>query len=140
MSITVAQASSNLSTRTLNLLQAFGLSGQSSEQFNTAIARSLISLGIKPGNINTPTDADLAKVTDSEIAEFLDVSHFYVLEQILDNAEDVTEREGLNEQRWNERYAELRKRINNLQDRLEKLYGFGSSLTATNLQYKWIQS
>lgn len=144
MTLARAQVDDAMVRRMGRMLSWWGLDGTTDDGTNpdvgAALGRALIGLDATPSSLSDPVDADLAATdTPAASARLLDLVHLHLLEACYDNADEVSEREGVNEQRWNERIAELRQRINQARAALAAAHGDGLGVVSGGtLSVAWL--
>lgn len=127
---TRAQVESIMVRRVGRILEFWHLDGQVKDGHNAdvgaALGRALLEVGgTLPTNLASPSDADVDGVDAADLARVLDLTHLHLIEACLDNADEVRGRRGVNEQEWNGRIAELRRRYDQKLAEVGARYGDG---------------
>lgn len=129
MPMTRAQVETLMVRRLGRLMTYWNLDGSTVDGTNVdvgaALARTLMGLSLTPDDVTSPTDLELEDVAATSYPELLDLTHMYLLEACLDHTDEVREREGVNEQEWNGRIAELRRRYDQKRQEVAERYGEG---------------
>lgn len=92
---------------------------------NDPIGKALRDLSINVTDITTVADADLLTLADTDRYKLLDIAELRCLETIEGNLDEVTERQGTDEQDWNGFLIRLRAKIEHKRQKLEDEYGIG---------------
>jgi hypothetical protein len=106
----------------------------SNSDLSDPISLALRDVGVTAFDPVEPSDADIASVTESDRSRFLDIAELRCLESVQNNIDEVSEKQGTDNQEWNTWFETLRKRIADKRKALQDVYGFGmGSLKAATL-------
>lgn len=94
------------------------------------ISFALLAMSITPADITTPTDADLATVTNEQIGELLDRAELRLLQNILGNMDAVSLSVDGRSESYGQITVSLEQAITRLQTKVDNDYaGAGNTLT-----------
>lgn len=127
--LTRAKVERTLVRRCGRLLSFANLDGKTDTGTNAdlsdPIATALRDIGIDPFDPVEPSTSDIASVASDDHARFLDIAELRCLESILNNIDEVSEKQGTDQQEWNQWLANLQKRVDAKRKALQELYGYG---------------
>jgi hypothetical protein len=144
MPLTRPQVETLMARRLGRLLQYWNLDGVTADGTNpdvgASLARSLMGVGVAPADATDPTDEEVARCATERHPELLDLTHLHLLEACLDNTDEVRQREGVNEQEWNGRISELRRRYEQKRQDVAERYGEGLALgIGGTIAVQWLE-
>lgn len=144
MAVTRAQVEFLMIRRLGRLMHYWNLDGTTVDGTNpdigAALARGLMGVGITPDDPTSPTDLEVAQCATARYPELFDLTHLHLLEACLDNTDEVRQREGVNEQEWNGRISELRRRYEQKRQDVAERYGEGLALgTSGTVTVQWLE-
>lgn len=91
------------------------------------IAEGLRSLGIAPVDPTNPQTSDLAAVTDTQLAQLLDVAEYRAMLSVIGNLDEVDEQEGSDRKDFTKFAEHVLRVTRELGDRVAALYGYGAA-------------
>jgi len=102
----------------------------SNPDLSDPISFALLAMSITPADITTPTDADLATVTNEQIGELLDRAELRLLQNILGNMDAVSLSVDGRSESYGQITVSLEQAITRLQAKVDADYaGAGNTLT-----------
>ena len=96
------------------------------------IGWALREAGYTTADITSPTDAEVNSAED-DIDEVVDLAELRTLANIVGNLDDVDVTVGPRSEKLSQLAIQVQKRLDSVEKRLEKLYGFGASSLGTGV-------
>ena len=130
MAITRANVENVLVHRAGALMTKAGMDGATVDGTNTdladPIAYGLRQAGYDVDDFTSPTDAEIDDAAD-DIDQVVDLAELRVLENILGNLDDVDTTLGPRTERLSQLASQVEKKLDRLQTKCQKLYGYGAA-------------
>lgn len=136
MSVTRANVENVLVKRLGPLMTKAGQDGTTVDGTNTDLADpigwALRETGYSTADITSPTSAEVNAAVD-DIDQVVDLAEFRTLGNILGNLDDVDVTVGPRSERLSQLAAQVQKRLESVEKRIERLYGYGASSLETGV-------
>ena len=128
MALTRVQVDQILRERAGPLLEAAGLAiapAASYCDFDDFISMALFDMGYTVASILVVVDSDLAQVPAGSYSEFLLLTEYHMLENIMGNLDDVDITQGPRSEKFSQLATQVERKIARIERKLEKTYGYG---------------